>query len=245
MKIAVIIEARMTSTRLPGKVLRPVNGKPLLDIMIDRLSQMRFCDEIVVATTTNADDDPIIELAQKRGVCFYRGSEEDVLDRVLQAALSHQVDVIVETTADCPVIDPEISDQVVSMLLKGRTDFASNCVPISYPRGMDTKAFSTKILKEVSNLTNDPTDREHVSYYIYNHPERYQLATLSAPAFLTRPDLRLTVDTLEDFRLIEQILLNLGTEKPQFSLHEILNFLDQHPWLYDLNRHIEQKSVSY
>ncbi len=244
MKTATIIQARMTSTRLPGKVLRPVLGRPLLDFMIERLKRMNHSEQIIVATTTNQADDPIVNLAIRRGVGYVRGSEHDVLSRVLLAAHQYQVDLIVETTADCPVIDPVLSDQVVTLFRQnGNLDYASNVLTRSYPRGMDTQVFPTKILEEVARLTQDPVDREHVSLYIYHHPEKFSLANLAAPRECYQPELRLTVDTMEDFLLIEQIITHLSPKNPNFSLQDMLRFLQDNPTLYELNRHIQQKQV--
>ncbi|MDD1664201.1 MAG: glycosyltransferase family protein, partial [Methanomicrobiales archaeon] len=175
MKTAAIIEARMTSTRLPGKVLLPVLGRPLLDHLIERLKRARTLDQIIVATTTNATDDPVEALARNLGCGCFRGSEEDVLERVLSAAHRFGVDLIVEITGDCPLMDPAIVDILVETYRLNRYDYVSNVLERTYPRGMDTQVFPTKVLDEVARLTDDPVDHEHVSLYIYNHPERFSL----------------------------------------------------------------------
>lgn len=245
MKTAVIIQARMTSTRLPGKVLKPVLEKPLLDHMIDRLSHMQTIDEIIVATTDKPSDDAVLKLCQSRGISCYRGSEDDVLDRVLKAARHYKVDLIVETTGDCPLIDPVESDKVVRLFQEGHLDYASNVLTRTYPRGMDTQVFPTAILEDVARRTNDPVDHEHVSYFIYQHPELYRLGNIIAPRKLRHPEMRLTVDTPEDFELIENIIENLWPLNPEFSLEEIIDYLNQNPNLLEINKTIEQKKIRY
>lgn len=245
MTTAAIIEARMTSSRLPGKVLRPVLDRPLLAYMIERLHQMRTIDTIIVATTTNVEDDPIVACATQQGAKWFRGSEHDVLGRVLQAAQQHQVDVIVETTADCPLIDPVESDKVVQRFQQGDVEYASNVLHRSYPRGMDTQVFATASLADVAQRTQHPTDHEHPTYYIYQHPELYRLANVSAPASLTDPELRLTVDTPEDLQLIQAILTALWPKNPRFLLADILAWLAAHPEIAALNRHVQQKIPTY
>ena len=243
MKTSVIIQARMTSTRLPGKVLKTVLGRPLLELMIERLRRMTTIDEIIVATTIRETDDPVETLAKENGVGCFRGSEEDVLERVLQAAWSHHVDVIVETTGDCPLIDPVECDKVVARFRQGDCDYASNILDRTYPRGMDTQVFSTNTLEDVARRTKDPVDHEHVSFFIYQHPELYRLANVLAPEDCRRPDLRLTVDTEEDFLLVQKVFENFRTSR--FSLSEIIQFLDYHPEIVAINREVPQKEVLY
>ena len=240
--IACTIEARMTSSRLPGKVLLPAVGKPLLELMIERLRRVRALDAIVIATTDDPSSDPLSELADRLGVGCFRGSEEDVLARVLGAAQAVGADLIVETTGDCPVIDPATIDLVIERFQQGGVDYCSNTLERTYPRGMDVQVFPTAVLAEVATLTDDPSDREHVSLYIYEHPERYRLRSVVSE----RPEtgaLRLTVDTPEDYELIRTIFEELHPRDPAFGLPEILALLDARPELANLNRHIEQKAV--
>jgi spore coat polysaccharide biosynthesis protein SpsF len=234
------IEARMTSTRLPGKVLLEAAGKPLLEHMIERLRRARTLDDIVVATTAESSSEPIAELAGRLGVGCFRGSEDDVLGRVLGAAQAHGSELIVETTADCPLIDPGVLDAVVERFHEGGVDYCSNTLERTYPRGMDVEVFPTAVLEEVAGLTDDPADREHVSIYIYEHPARYRLRSVTSD----RPDtaeLRLTVDTPDDYALIRAIFEELYPRDPGFGLEAILALLEQRPDLAALNRHVEQK----
>lgn len=243
MNYTVTIEARLRSTRLPGKVLKPILGKPMLALMIERLQRARTIDNIVIATTDNPADDPIVTLAEDLGVDYFRGSEDDVLARVLGAAQHFGADVIVETTGDCPVIDPGIVDKVVSDYRIGGADFVSNTLEYTTPRGTDVRVFSTAALAEVSRLTNDPADREHVSLYFWEHPEKYRLRNVRTdfPPEVAR--LRLTVDTPEDFELIRQIYEHLYPSNPEFTLADILDLFQRKPELPKINQHIQQKAV--
>jgi spore coat polysaccharide biosynthesis protein SpsF len=241
-RVVCTIEARMTSSRLPGKVLMPAAGKPLLEHMIERLRRAERLDAIVVATTDHPSSDPIVELAERLGVGWHRGSEDDVLARVLGAARDHDADVIVETSGDCPLIDPRLVDLVVERFLAGGVDYCSNNLERTYPRGMDAQAFRTDVLAEVDRLTDDPADREHVSLYIYEHPERYRLSTVRSG----RPELgaiRLTVDTPEDLALVRAIFDELYPRDPEFGLDAILALLAERPELRALNAAIVQKPV--
>ena len=242
MRIVATIEARMHSTRLPGKVLLPILGRPMLELMIERLRRVSQLDAIVIATTSDPSSDPIEALAQRVGVGCFRGSEADVLERVLFAARSAQADVIVELTADCPLIDPELTTEAISAFLAAEVDYASNCLQEPYPRGLDVQVFSTAVLEEVARLTIDPADREHVSLYIYEHPERYRLLGVSAGP-PEAAELRLTVDTIEDFELVTQIYQSLYPLNPDFGLREIIELFRRQPELRLVNADIQQKDV--
>ena len=232
----------MTSSRLPGKVLLEAAGKPLLEHMVERLRRARTLDAIVIATTAEAASDPIVALAERLGVGCFRGSEDDVLGRVLGAAQAHDAELIVETTGDCPLIDPAVLDLVVDTFNEGRVDYCSNTLERTYPRGLDVQAFPTAVLAEVAELTDEPADREHVSLYIYEHPERYRLRSVVSG----RPELgelRVTVDTPEDYALIRAIFEALYPHDPAFALQDVLDLLERDPHLRELNRHVQQKPV--
>lgn len=240
-RIVATIEARMTSTRLPGKVLKPACGKPMLELMIERLRRVPSLDGIVIATTVNATDDPVEALAHRLGVGVHRGSEEDVLRRVLDAALAHKVDVIVETTGDCPLIDPGAVEACIAEYKRAGVDYVANVLERTYPIGMDTQVFATDILAGVALRTDDASDHEHVSLYIYRHPEIYSLKNVSAPPALTRPDLALTLDTPEDYALITAVFEALYPADPAFTLADILALLDARPDLTRINEHVRRK----
>lgn len=243
MKIVATIEARMTSSRLPGKILLPILGKPTLELLIERVSKVRQINQIVVATTSNHSDDIVEELAHRLGVGCFRGSEDDVLDRVLKAAQSYNAHIIVEITGDCPLIDPNVIESLIEIFLNNSYDYVSNTLKQTYPNGLDTQVFSVKTLEEVAHLTMDPVDHEHVSLYIYEHPEKYSLFNMESGLPEKYWDLRLTVDTIEDFELIRSIYEELYLEKPNFSLGDILDLLDRKPELITINKHIQQKTV--
>ena len=243
MNIVAMIEARMTSSRLPGKILRPILGRSTLELLIERLSRSKYIDTIVVATTVNITDDVVEELTKKLGVGCYRGSEEDVLDRVLKAARAYAADVIVEITGDCPLIDPAVIDQLIEIYLGGQYDYVSNTLRQTYPNGLDTQVFSRKTLEEVVNLTQDPVDHEHVSLYIYEHPDRFTLFNLDSNLPEKYWGLRLTVDTIEDFEVISSIYEELYPENPSFSLGDVIGLIKRRPELMEINRDIRQKQV--
>ncbi|MBW4459623.1 MAG: glycosyltransferase family protein [Nodosilinea sp. WJT8-NPBG4] len=242
MTIAIIVQARMTSTRLPGKVLKPVLGKPLLAYQIERLKRVKAADNIVVATTQNDADGPIVKLCQALAVDCFRGSEQDVLARYSGAAQASQADVVVRVTSDCPLIDPEIVDQVIQVYVAqfDRYDYVSNSLQRSYPRGLDTEVFSTRALEQAHREATAPPDREHVTPFIYNHPNRYGIGQVTAAQDLSHH--RWTVDTPEDFELIERMLEALYPQVPDFTLQDCLNLIDQHPDWPTINSHVEQKA---
>lgn len=238
-----IVEARMTSTRLPGKVLLRAAGKPLLEHLIERLRRVSELDDIAVATTTNSADDAVAGLAARCGTGSFRGSETDVLSRVVGAAEAYRADVLVEITADCPLIDPLIVSRCIKKYFSSGADYVSNVLRPTYPNGMDTQVFARSVLEETAGLTQEPADREHVSLYIYSHPEKYRLVNISAPRKHARPDLRLCVDTLEDYRVVSAIFDGLYSFKKDFGLDDILAFLDEHRDIAAINAAVQQKQV--
>lgn len=243
MKFVATIEARMTSSRLPGKVLAPLGGRPALEVMVERLRKIERLDQIVIATTVNATDDPLQSLAERLGVGIWRGSEDDVLQRVLDAARAYEADVIVEFTGDCPLIDPEIAAQVIDTYQRAKVDYVSNVMTRSYPMGMETQVFARSILEDVARRTQDAHDHEHVSLYIYRNPQLYSLHNVAAPEALTRPDLRLTLDTKEDLAVIAAVYEALASKSPVFSLAEMLAFLDANPAIAAINSAIQHRHV--
>lgn len=241
MKIVIIVQARMTSTRLPGKVLKMVLGKSLLEYQIERLRRVKLAHEIVIATTTNAADEPIVELCDRLSLSYFRGSEQDVLARYHEAAKLHQADGVVRVTSDCPLIDPQVIDKVIQFYMnhQGEYDYVSNCLERSYPRGMDTEVFSFQALQQAFLEATAPPEREHVTPFIYRQPERYRLAQVVY--FQNQSHHRWTVDTPEDFELIKRIIEALDPKFPEFTLEDCLNLLEQHSDWSIINAHIEQK----
>jgi spore coat polysaccharide biosynthesis protein SpsF len=242
-KTVAIVQARMSSSRLPGKIMRPEVGRPLLELLVERLKRARRVDEVVIATTTNDGDDLVESLTQRLGIGCFRGSEHDVLDRVLRAAHAAQADVIVEITGDCPLIDFEVIDDLVDVYQRNDYDYVANILTRTYPRGLDTQVFATSVLEEVARLTNDPADHEHVSLYIYEHPERFKLHNVESGLPKEFWDLRLTVDTAEDFELVRRIYEELYSVNPAFTLKDLIELFQRQPELRGINQHIRQKAV--
>jgi spore coat polysaccharide biosynthesis protein SpsF len=240
MRRAIIVQARMTSTRLPGKVLADLEGRPLLERQLARLGRCEQADEIVVATTTNPDDDPLVELAERVGVRWFRGSEHDVLARYLGAAREAGADVIARVTSDCPLIDPVESDAVIAALLAQPADYASNFLERRLPRGLDTEALWFDVLERLDRLATSVPAREHVTFHIHSErPERFALVTVERP--YDAADLRWTVDTPEDLEAVRRIYAALGPE-PR-PLAEVIAWVREHPEVTALNAHVEQKRL--
>ena len=233
----------MTSSRLPGKVMLDAAGKPLLEHLIERLKRVPSLDGIILATTTNATDDPLVDLARRLDILCYRGSEDDVLARVLEAAQTYDVDVIVQTTGDCPLLDPGVVDRVVQVYLSNDSDYVSNSLDPGYPIGQNIAVFSTRVLEDVASRTDDPVDQEHVSLYIYKNPQRYKLLSVQAPPELTAPHLRLTVDEPADYELVKAVIERLYPQNPAFTLTDILNLVRAESALAETNRHVQQRAV--
>lgn len=243
MNVVAIIQARMTSTRLPGKVLLKVRGKSLLEYELERIRRSKLIHQTVIATTTNSTDDPIVELAFSLGIPYYRGSEEDVLSRYYEAAKAYQAEVVVRLTSDCPLIDPVIIDQTLQTYLDhaNQFDYISNTLTRSFPRGMDTEVFSFQSLEIAYFEATQAYEREHVTPYLYLHPDRFRLGKVVHNGDLSKH--RWTVDTPEDFELIRRIIQKLYPENPNFTMQDILHLLDDNPEWIEINRHIEQKKL--
>ncbi|MCB1111499.1 MAG: glycosyltransferase family protein [Chlamydiales bacterium] len=233
----------MGSTRLPGKLLLEVAGRPLLSYQIERLKRAKFADRIVVATTTNPRDEQIVDFCRKEKVSCYRGSEEDVLDRYERAAQEYGADIIVRITSDCPLIDPAIVDQVIAYYFehRDRFDYVSNTIQRTFPRGMDVEVFPYDKLEEIAARAVAPHEREHVTPYFYEHQDRYRLGSVSNDRDLS--SYRWTVDTEEDFTLVSKIINALYRHKPNFTLDDLLNLFKKHPDWKNINVHVKQKPL--
>lgn len=241
MRVAVIVQARMGSTRLPGKVLKPVLGKPLLTYQLERLRRCRTASTIVLATSTLPGDDALAGWAKDNGVICVRGSESDVLGRFRAAAAAVDAEVVVRVTGDCPLIDPGVLDDTVDLFMKaGAKGYGSNCNPRrTFPRGLDVEVFSRAALEEAAAQAEAPAEREHVTPYLINRPERFPplLHTSGEPL----GGLRWTVDAPEDFELVRRVLEALYPANPAFGWREALELLKRHPDWAALNAHVEQK----
>jgi len=242
----------MTSSRLPGKVLKKISGKPVLQILIERLSKSEYIDEIIIAATDRPDDDPIGKLGKKLGIFTFRGSEDDVLGRVVGAVESVRGDVIVEITGDCPLIDPAVVDSVIGKYLSEdqKYDYVTNIGYVGdsireIPIGMDVRVFSFQDLKKISETTSDPEDREHVSLFFFRTgKDKYKLLNIDTPEKWKREyNPRLCLDTKEDFELIKKIYETLSASNENFTLEDILNYLDKNREDLKVNSMIIQKTV--
>lgn len=245
----------MTSSRLPGKVLMTACDTPLLELMVERVKRMEHVDVIVVATTVNETDQPIVDLAERLGVDCFRGSEDDVLGRVLGAAQSVDADVIVELTGDCPLIDPGIGAEVISYYLQNDFDYVSNihspqnmgyladgrskAVFESYPIGNDVEVFSTINLSVADREAVTTEEREDVSPYLFTRSE-CSVGFVPAPKEFRRPDLRLTLDYESDYLRIRKIFESLYPANPEFTLEDILEIVDRNPSEYGLEGDVQQ-----
>lgn len=242
MRVVAIIQARMSSTRLPGKILKTVLDKPLLMYQLQRLKKCTTLDEIIIATTTNQIDDAVVEFCEDLNVSYYRGSEEDVLARYYEAAKKYEADIVVRITSDCPIIDPAVVDKVITSYLKSPIyDYVSNTMERCYPRGMDTSLVPFTALQEVYQQATDPLDREHVTRYLYQRPEQYNLLSIRAEEDYSEH--RWTVDTIEDYEIIRRIIEALYPSNPDFSMQDVLQLLERNPEWKKINSHIEQKQV--
>ncbi len=243
MKVLCIIQARMGSSRLPGKVLREVSGKPLIVHSLDRLKRCRLIDHIILATSSLAGDKPLLDVAQRERVEGFAGSEDDVLERYYQAARPHSPQVVVRVTGDCPMLDSQITDFVIQEHLRGGADYTSNALERSYPRGYDTEVFNWEALQRAAHAARSVDEREHVTPYIYQHPELFKIKKVIAPPDQYDPALRLCVDTVEDFKLIEEVFNALYPAEPFFGIQSVLGLFKRRPELRLINAHIEQKKI--
>lgn len=241
MNSVVIIQARMGSSRLPGKILLEVAGKSLLEIEIGRILRSRVPDAVCVATTRSPMDDMVEEFCLRMNIPVHRGSEEDVLERYYEAASFMKADEIIRVTADCPLLDPEVLDAVVLRRRETNTDYASNTLKRTYPRGLDVECFSFAALSEARSAAGLPWEREHVTPYFYGHPERFALESVER-----EPDEsahRWTVDMPEDFTLISLVLNHFSDDLYGFRYEDVLRLLAEKPSWRAINAHIEQKAI--
>jgi len=241
MKIVAIIQARMGSTRLPGKVMMGLLGVPVLVRDVNRLRRSELLDEVVIATTTQSADDHIVSLCNDRRYSYFRGDENDVLDRYYQAAQACNADVIVRVTSDCPMIDPDIVDRVIKTFLDiPDIDYVSNTLPPrTFPRGLDTEVMTFEALERAWTEDTDPKLREHVTPYIYRNKELFRVHACVNGTDLS--DHRWTLDTPEDFAFIQMVYEHFGND--EFSWREVLEYLEKHPEVVSINRDIRQKVI--
>ena len=240
MKTVAVVQARMGSTRLPGKVLLPLLGEPVLTRVMRRIARAERLDEWVVATTVDPGDDPIAALAASEGWLLVRGSVDDLLDRYVEAARARDADVVVRITADCPLIDPAIVDETVAVFEAGECDYAATGLePRTFPRGLDVEVVARAALEQAWRDDAEPAWREHATPYIYRHPELFRLCRVGSD--MDGSAHRWTVDTPEDYELVRRIYDALGRD--DFSWREALAVVEAHPDWMELNRNVVQKVV--
>lgn len=243
MKIGIIIQARMGSTRLSGKVLKKIKDKTILEHVIERLKQSRYADKLIIATTNNVEDDKIKKEAQRLGTEVYRGSEENVLSRYYHAAKVNHLDTVIRVTSDCPLIDPIILDDMIEVYLENNYDVVTNVGMESFnrtfPRGLDIEIFSFLTLEEAFKNAKEKYQKEHVTPYIYENSN----SVFNFKNDIDYSDHRWTVDTSQDFELISIIYDYLYNGSHDFYLNEIIDLFIKHPELYDINSMVEQKKI--
>lgn len=235
-KHVIIIQARMTSTRLPGKVLMDISGSPMLEHQLRRLMNCTKVDEMIVATTANPSDDPIAELADRVGVGCFRGSEHDVLGRFVRASQMTKADVIVRITGDCPLIDPLITDKVINDLVahSGECDYVSNTIQRTYPRGLDVEAFFSDTLFRVNRLAKSDLAREHVTTFIYvERPDLFLIRSITDHE--DNSVQRWTVDTYADLEFVRKIYADLNLNEYIASYQQILAYVQARSELGEIN----------
>ncbi|MFO0795674.1 MAG: glycosyltransferase family protein [Candidatus Brocadiaceae bacterium] len=233
--ILAILQARVSSTRLPGKVLKPILDKPMMLRQIERIKRATLIDYLIIATSTDITDNPIERLCKENDLPFFRGSLKDVLDRFYQASMIYHPDHIIRLTGDCPLADPELIDTIVAFHRKNNFDYTSNTIEQTYPDGLDVEVFRFSCLCDAWKEAVLPSQREHVTPFIYQHPERFRIGSFKNTIDLSA--LRWTVDESLDFELVTKIYETLYPGKPDFSTKDILGFLEGHQELKTYNTH--------
>jgi spore coat polysaccharide biosynthesis protein SpsF len=243
-QVVAIIQARMSSTRLPGKVLLDLGGRPVLDRMIERVKQAKAVSETVVATTTDPSDDPIVTLCEQLGTPVFRGSLPDVLDRYYQCARQFKAEIVVRLTGDCPLIDPELIDEVIFGLFDPPSDFSCNRLPPpfsrSYPIGLDVEACTFAAMETAWLAATEKHDREHVMPYLYEVPGRFKVTQVQNE--VDYGTMRWTLDTPEDLALLKEVIRRLGGRN-DFTWVEVLELFLADPELAKINRSVKHKTM--
>lgn len=243
MKIAAIVQARMTSTRLPGKVMMPLAGEPMLARVIQRLERTKRITEIIVATSVNTSDDSIDAYCKRNKIHIYRGSESDVLSRYVGAANDCCADAVVRITSDCPLLEPRLVDWCVDEYLSNKYDYVSNTHPQTWPYGLAVEVFSIDALLLADKNGLSAEEREHVTPHLYWNPTRFRLKNIFNDVDLSAH--RWTVDTPEDYQFVKYIFENLKHLNSDFDLNDVLKLLDKNPEWLQINQSIQQKTLSH
>lgn len=233
-QIAAIIQARMGSKRLPGKIMKTIIGKPMIEYLLDRISKSILINEIIVATSDQEENIELIKFLNSKNIKCFVGDEEDVLSRYYFAAKKYKAQNIIRITADCPLIDPLVVDNTIRKFIEDSVDYTSNIFPRSFPKGLDTEVFSFQALEKAYNETTSKYDREHVTPYI-RESGQFKISNYSCKEDFS--NIRLTVDWNEDFILIDKIF-NLFKPNSLFNWLDIISILDEDPKLIEINKHL-------
>jgi len=244
MKVLCIVQARMGSERLPGKVLKPILGQPMILYTLNRLKKCKYLDEIVLATSSRNSEEPLVNVVKSSGFKVFKGDENNVLKRYVDTYKEHGGDIIVRVTGDCPLIDPQIVDNIITYYEINDFDYVRLDVPETFVRGFDVEVFSSKVLlnvyEQVSLLKGSDRFKEHVTLYIYENSDRYKVGYVRGNEFYNK-NYRLCVDTLEDFKLVEQVFSHFKDE--YVSGKDVIKYLDNNSDIASININIEQKKV--
>lgn len=238
-KVVTVVQARMGSSRLPGKVLKPLAGKPLLIRMIERVKASKYCGVVAAAITYEKNDDLLAEICKEHQIEFFRGHPTDLLDRHLNTGKLFGADAVVKIPSDCPLIDPEIIDKVIKFYLNdpGSYDYVSNLHPATYPDGNDVEIFSMECLEEVWEKADRKLEREHTTPYFWENPDKYRIGNVTWETGLDYSmSHRFTIDYEEDYLFIKSVYDELYNEKEIFKLNDILDLLDRRPELKKINQ---------
>jgi len=235
-KPVAILQARVASTRLPGKVLLPIRGVPMLLREIRRIQQSLLLREVVVATSVQSEDDAINDMCLREKIPCFRGSPTDVLDRYYQTAQVHHAELIVRLTGDCPLIDPQVIDETIDYFLRGNFDYVSNALESTFPDGLDTEVLRFSALRSAWEDACLPSEREHVTPFIYKHPKKFRIGVYRHETDLSFH--RWTVDEVADFEFVKEVYRILGDCHPNFTMKDVLCLLENHPEIGKLNRGI-------
>ena len=247
MKITAIIQARSTSSRLPNKILLPLpfgGDVTVLEQVVRRVKCSERIDDVIIATTINESDEKIVALCQEKGISYFRGSEDNVLERYFLAAKNAQTDYIVRITSDCPCIDPQVIDKVIDNHFENKADFTSNATLRTFPYGIDLSIFSFKLLEEAYENAVHTYEKEHVTTYFYKtYPDKFRLNVVSATEDMYAPNIRVTLDTPEDYTLLCAVYDFLYRENELFSIYDIIQLFENKGWLKEINTNVRQKLV--
>ena len=238
MKSLAILQARVSSSRLPGKVLLPILGEPMLFRQIERIRRAGHIDHLIVATSTDQSDDPLVAACVARGIAYSRGSLSDVLDRFVQCALPYQPEIVIRLTGDCPLADPQLIDAMLREFEEGGYDYLTNANPPTFPDGLDVEVMRFSCLMEAYREAKLPSEREHVTPFLRAHPERFRLGNHAAET--DHSGLRWTVDEAQDLQFVQAVYQHLYPVKPDFSTGDILGLLESNPQLQLLNSSFER-----